>query len=149
MERGAWIQAPTRTYPIASSNDVVNVETNYLYNQELGYDAETSNIGAYIESGDVEIGDGDSLVFMDRFIPDFRIRGVENSADFTVTIKRRDYPQDDFLTGSTSTVEADTKQSHVRVRAREIALRIDANNTGYGWTMGDFRFGLRTDGRRG
>jgi hypothetical protein len=149
MERGAWIQAPTRTFPIASSNDVVNVETNYLYNQEYLYDAEGANLGAYVESGDLEIGDGDALSFLSRIISDFRIRGVENSADFTVQILGRDYPQDDLVSRSSSTVLATTKQSHVRVRAREVVLRIDANNAGYGWTMGDFRFDLRTDGRRG
>jgi hypothetical protein len=148
MDRGAWIQAATRTYPIASSNDTVNVETNYLYNQEFGYDAEDQEMLPYIESGRLPLDDGDSLAFLRRFISDFRFLGNSDNASFNIIIKGSDFPLEEASTLSTSTVMADTKQSHVRVRAREIILRIEGTGTGYGWTMGDFRFDLRTDGRR-
>ena len=152
LARGAWIQAPTKTYPVATSNDTSDVKNNYLYEQEQGTDADGQNMGAYIESGDMEAGDGESFIFMTRFIPDFRYKysdaGVPGNVDITVTIKGRDFPLDDFLPKSTSTVVYNTKQKHVRVRAREIAMRIESNNTGYSWTMGDFRFQMRTSGRR-
>ncbi len=38
FDRGAWIQAPTRPYPIASSNDTASPLVNYIYNHEFGYD---------------------------------------------------------------------------------------------------------------
>ncbi|GAH02133.1 unnamed protein product, partial [marine sediment metagenome] len=148
LDRGSWIQATTRTYPIAASNDTVNVETNYLYNQEFGTDAEGVEMAPYIESGRMPLGDGESLEFLSRFIPDFRFSGNEDNVNFNVVIKGSNFPLEAPTTLYTSTVLADTKQSHVRVRAREIILRVEGTGTGYGWTMGDFRFDLRTDGRR-
>jgi hypothetical protein len=146
--RGAWIQASTKSHPVAASNDVVNVNTNYLYSQEYGYDAEGQNMGAYIVSGQVEIGDGESLMFIDRFISDFKVSGAPANAEFTVTLSGSKYPNEAMTVKATKTVYATTGQSNVRARARAISMRIDSVGTGYGWTMGDFRFDMRTDGKR-
>jgi len=148
FDRGVWIQAPTKTNPVASSNDLANVKTNYLYTHENGYDADGAALGAYIESGGTSLDDGEFFMFMDRFLPDFEIKGTTNNADFTVKIKGTRYPLESPATLSTSTVTAATTQSSVRARARDIILRIESNGTGYGWTMGTFRFDLRSDGRR-
>lgn len=149
LDRGAWIPAATRSYPIASSNDVSpDAETNYLYNQEFGYNALGVSLDPYVESGSVPIGDGESFVFMDRFISDFRISGEAANANWTVTIKGSDFPMVAPTALATATVMSDTKQSHIRARTREFVLRISASGTDYGWTMGDFRFDLRTDGKR-
>ena len=149
FDRAAWIHAPTKDYPLATSNITSSdPPVNYLYNQEYGMDAEGSDIGGYIESGSLSIADGENFTFMKRFIPDFNITGIENNAMFTVDIKGNDFPSETPATLASSTVLADTKQSHVRVRAREVALKISSSGNGYGWTMGDFRFDLRTSGRR-
>lgn len=148
LDRAAWIYAPTRDYPIASSANTGIDDLNYLYNHEYGHDAEGAELGSYAESGDLQIDDGNSFVFVRRVIPDFRFSGSENSADMSVIIKGRDFPLDDFVTRSTSQVLASTKQNHVRVRNRQLALRVESNGTGYGWTMGDLRFDMRTDGRK-
>lgn len=148
FDRGAWIQAKTKTNPIASSNDISSPKVNYLYNQETGDDADGSDIGGFVESGTMSIGDGESFVFMNRFIPDFRITGTANNASFAVEIKANNFPLNSLTTESTSTVLASTNQSHIRVRAREIAMKITSSGSGYGWTMGDFRFDMKTDGRR-
>lgn len=148
FDRGAWIPATTRGYPIASSNDVDNVLTNYLYTQEYGYDAEGEALNAWLESGEVSIEDGNQLAFLRKIIPDFKFRGTPANADITITIKGSKFPLETPVTRATKTVTSSTKQLHVRVRAREIILRMDENGKGYGWTMGDFRFGIRTSGRR-
>jgi hypothetical protein len=106
-------------------------------------------MGEYIESGELSIADGDSLSFLSRIIPDFRFGNTTENADITLIIKGVDYPLNTATIRSTSTITDSTEQNHVRVRAREIVLRLDGNGVGYGWTMGDFRFGMRTDGRRG
>jgi len=148
MARGAWIEAEGRQYPIASGIDTVNIDSNYLYRQEIGYDAETSAMGEYIESGPVELNDGDSFSFLRRVIPDFRFDGEDGNASITMTIKGNDYPLETPATKATATITSSTTQSNVRVRAREVILRLTGTGAGYGWTMGDFRFDVRTDGRR-
>jgi hypothetical protein len=146
--RGAWTQAPTREYPIASSNDTLNVETNYLYYQEYGDDAEGQELGEWLESGSVSLGDGDQFLLLQKVIPDFEFRRTASNANMTLTIKKSDFPLIAPTTETTKTITSSTTQLHVRVRAREIVMRLDGTGVGYGWTMGDFRFGLRTSAKR-
>ena len=148
FDRGYWTHAPTRTNPFASSNDVPNVLTNYLYIQEYGYNAEGSAIEGYIESGDLMLEDGNQYMFLTRYIPDFRVRGTAANALFTVDIKGRDFSQDPLTVLATNTVLAATKQVHVRCRAREIVFRVESSGTSCGWTLGHFRFDLRSSGRK-
>lgn len=150
FERAAWIQASSRSNPIASSNDLTNEDTQYLYSQEFGYNAEGQEIGGYIESGEIEISDGEQFSFLNRIIPDFKILGSRANANWSLVVKGSDFPMeyDNQPTLYTTAVGPNTKQKHVRVRARAIVLRIESSGIDYGWTMGDFRFGMRTDGRR-
>lgn len=148
MDRGTYAHTPTKDYPVASSNNLADVYTQYLYNQEFGYDADGSALNAFVESGGVGAQDGESFMTVRRFIPDFSFRGTPANADITVTLKGKDFPLGTESTMSTSTITNTTGQAHVRGRTREMIVRIESNGTGYGWTLGDLRFDMRTDGKR-
>lgn len=148
MDRGTYAHTPTKDYPVAASNNLDDVYTQYLYNQEFGYDADGSALNAFVESGGISGEDGESFMMIKRFIPDFAFRGTPANADITVTLKGKDFPLGTETTLSTSTITNTTGQSHVRGRAREMIVRIESNGTGYGWTLGDLRFDMRTDGKR-
>jgi hypothetical protein len=148
FERGAWSQAQTKSYPIASTCDVDNVKENYLLYHEIGYNGEGAAINSYIESGKVSIEDGDRFAFVKRLLPDFAWHGASENADMAVKVMGADFSMDEPTTLAEVTVNEDTKQNHVRVRARDVVLRFEANGSGYGWTMGGFRIDLRTDGMR-
>lgn len=148
MDRGTYAHTPTKDYPVASSNNLADVYTQYLYNQEFGYDADGSALNAFVESGGVGAEDGESFMTVRRFIPDFSFRGTPANADITVTLKGKDFPLGTESTMSTSTITNTTGQAHVRGRTREMIVRIESNGTGYGWTLGDLRFDMRTDGKR-
>jgi hypothetical protein len=105
-------------------------------------------MGEYFETGHILIGDGEQFSFIDRYLPDFRTRGTANNMALTCQIKGTNFPQQEATTKSTTTIMSDTGQKHVRVRSREIVVRIDGTGTGYGWTMGELRLDFRTDGRR-
>lgn len=148
LSRGAFINTITKEYPLASTNDVEDIHNNYLYSHEIGYDADGSPITAYVESGDLGIGDGDSFMMVSRIIPDFTFTGDQSAANVDITIKGRDFPLDDPTTLSSASVTNSTRQSHVRARAREQIVRIESSGSGYGWSIGDLRFDIRTDGRK-
>jgi hypothetical protein len=148
LERGAFIQTEARQYPIAGSNNIVDLEDNYLYNHEFGYDADGDPLSAYVESGDMGIGDGDSFMYINRIVSDFDFSGATTDVEVDVKIKGRNFPLDDLKLLSSSRITANTRQSHVRTRARESVIRIESAGAGYGWSVGDMRFGIRTDGRR-
>ena len=148
LDRGAYIHAPTKEYPVAASNNLTNLDANYLYIQEYGNDADGEPLNAFIESGGIGIGDGDSFIHIRRLIPDFNFRGDLSSADITFTVKGRDFPLSTEATLATGTIDSDTGQVFLRGRTREMIVRIESAGTGYGWTLGDLRVDTRTDGKR-
>jgi hypothetical protein len=145
--RGAWMDGDGRPNPIASGLGGAS-DANYLYSHEDGYDADGSALSSYIESGDIDLDDGERYAFMSRVIPDIEWRGSEVSATLDIVLKGRDFPLESLATKDTATVTPSTKQNHIRVRARQIAVRVETDSDGFGWRLGDLRFTTRTDGRR-
>src|SRR5690606_25721705 len=90
MARGAWMPALTKKQPIASS--ITGDLENYLYYHETGHSGDGEPINAYIESGDLELADGQSFVFVRRLLPDFEFSGTAAAANVQVSIKGRRYP---------------------------------------------------------
>jgi hypothetical protein len=148
LDRGSMIQTEAKEYPLAGSNNTVDLEDNYLYNHEIGFDADGEAMHAFVESGDLGIGDGDQFMHVNRIISDFDFSGAEADASIDVQIKGRNFPLESLNLLSTSQVNSSTMQSYVRTRARELVIRIESDGSGYGWSLGDMRFGIRTDGRR-
>ena len=145
LARGAWLDSGVLSGPIASSV-ITSTDDNYVYNHEDGHDDDGSAMTAYIESGDLEIGDGNNFMMIDRVLPDFSFSG--NSAEITMTIKGSNYPLETPSSLATATITESTKQANIRARARHTVLRIESSSAGYGWRLGGFRFGMRQDGRR-
>lgn len=148
LSRGFFTQTEAKEYPLAGSNNIQDLDSNYLYNHEFGYDDDGSPMTAYVESGDIGIGDGDSFMHINRIVPDFTFTGMTQDAAMTVDIKGRNFPLENLRNLSSSAITSSTKQSHVRTRSRESVVRIESSGSGYGWSLGDMRFGIRTDGRR-
>ena len=155
LARTAWIDRGVNQFPIAASPD------NYLYNHESGCcDGSTdpnTPITAYIESSQMDIGDGENYMFIRRMIPDITFRGsTVDSPSANFILKARDFPgaaytneQDKTVTRSaTVPVEQFTNQVHVRLRGRSFAFRIEADTLGTAWRLGSPRVDIRPDGRR-
>lgn len=147
LDRGAWFDSGMGDSPIATSVDTDTAATyNYLYSHETGFDADGSAMTAYVESGDLEIGDGEGFMFMSKVIPDFSFDGANPSV--AITVKGRDYPLQDTTTLSSVTVNQSTTESYLRARARHPVIRVESTGSGYGWRLGTLRFQIRQDGRR-
>ena len=155
MTRTAWVDRGVRAFPLAASTD------NYLYSQELGLnDGSTvpaQAISSYIESSQIDIGDGDSFAFIRRLIPDVTFTGssaTNPSANFL--IKTRNFPGANFNMTSTSDivrsatvpVEQFTDQAHIRLRGRSMTLRVESDELDVQWRLGSPRLDIRPDGRR-
>lgn len=145
--RGAWRGAGTRNNPLASSI-ITSTDANYLYSHEEGFDDDGSAMTAFIESGDLEMDDGERFMLINRVIPDFAFSGTTGDASIDMTIKGKDFPLQDASTLSSSTITSSTLQNHIRVRSRSPIVRLESTGVGYGWRLGDLRFDIRTDGKR-
>jgi hypothetical protein len=147
LVRGAWRGAGTRNNPLASSI-ITSTDANYLYSHEDGFDDDGSAMTAFIESGDLEMDDGERFMLIRRIIPDFAFSGTTGDASIDMTIKGKDFPLQDASTLSSSTVTSSTLQNHIRVRSRSPIVRLESTGAGYGWRLGNLRFDIRTDGKR-
>ena len=155
LARTAWTDVGILENPIAAGPD------GYLYYHEDGFDDGSTNpasaLTAYIESSQVDIGDGNDFNFVSRLIPDITFRNSTAASPTAVfTLKARNFPGGQYLQEDDSSViktasvpvEQFTQQSFVRLRGRSIALRVESNTTGVGWRLGAPRIDVRTDGRR-
>lgn len=148
MFRTAWSDSGLREYPLAAAPqlDVINVEdASYIYLHENGKDNDGAAMTAYIESGYMDIDDGENFSFVSRIVPDVRFSSGD-ALDIILTPK--EFPNSTAGTALTSTVSSTTGQSRVRLRGRQFSIRFESDESGVGWTLGDTRLGIRQDGRK-
>ena len=156
LPRTAWFDSHIRAYPVATNNGI-------LYLHETGVDDTTTNpptpIPSYIESADFDIGEGDHFSFIKRIIPDVDFIGSQtNTPSVTMTVSVRNFPGQGSFTSADSEVVASNKvslqvydythQEWVRLRGRQVALKLSSDSLGVKWQMGVPRLDLREDGRR-
>ena len=146
LVRTVWLDSGVEPFPQA-------VGSNSLFEHEFGFNDDGSEMtGVFIESSDFDIGDGENFIFIKKIIPDVKFLSSEEGNVNFVT-KVRNFPGDSLSTVATSTVDANTQQSHIRGRGRQAVIRIasndgDSGNDGVGWRLGATRLDIRQDGRR-
>jgi hypothetical protein len=167
MARTAWLDTGLRNYPLAAtySYNIVNHEYG-VDNNETGT---TQAITATITSAQFDIGDGDKLAFVWRMLPDLTFRGSTDGTTPALTMQLlpllnsgSGYNDPKSVGGTSSSAEQavtatqtypidlDTYngQIYIRIRGRQMAMRITSNQIGTQWQLGSPRIDLRPDGRR-
>jgi hypothetical protein len=155
LTRTAWVDRGINDYPIATYTD------GRQYFHELGLDDGTtvpeSAISAYVESSQIDIGEGEQFAFIRRIVPDVTFENSTATAPtVTFTTKVRNFPGGDYLNSdaadttrtATTPVEQFTNQVHLRLRGRSFALRISSDEQQVQWRLGSPRLDIRPDGRR-
>ena len=117
----------------------------FVFLHETGTEDDGSAMANHIESGDIDIADGDNFMSISRFIPDFK--NLTGTAD--VTLKTRPYPSGTQTSHGSFDVTTSTTKVNTRIRGRQVALRISSDATGDKWRYGTMRLDIRPDGMRG
>jgi len=91
-------------------------------------------------------GDGEFLMKVRRFIPDF----VSQTGATRVTLNLKNFPNDTAASSSLGPfdVTSSTQKIDTRARARAIALKVENTSTAQDWKLGTFRLDIQADGRR-
>lgn len=161
MARTAWLDSPLRATPMAAGYN------GQLIYHENGNDDGTTNpptpIEAYVQSSDFDIGDGHNFGLVTRIIPDVTFDGsTVNSPSLDFTVRPRQFPGTNYGTSDSPTVASTqnyqnqryytvqqfTEQVFVRIRGRQMALKVVSNDLGVAWQLGVPRIDTRPDGRR-
>jgi len=166
LARTTWVDSSVFGLPHATeynisddaSFDVVgNTDgSTVYYEHETGTDdvtvTTTSAIAANIQSGDYDIngeslgGDGEVIMKIRRFIPDF----VSQTGNTQITLNLRNYSNNSQASSPLGpfTITSSTSKVDTRARARAVSLKIENTSTGQNWKLGTFRIDIQPDGRR-
>ena len=162
MERTAWLDSGLRNYPLAAtySYNIVNHESGL----DDGETATTLPIYAMIGTSEFDIDDGDRFGFVRRILPDLTFNGSTAAApQATMTLipmqnSGSGYNSPQSVGGTniasitrtaTVPIEAFTGQVFIRVRGRQMILKMESNQLGCTWQLGSPRLDIKQDGGRG
>ena len=168
MARTAWLDSGLQDYPVAATY------SNNLVQHELGVDDGTEAtavpITAFITSSQFDIDDGHNFSFVWRMLPDLTFNGSTDGTTPSLTMQLlplqnsgSGFNNPKSVGGDSSSAEGtvtatqtypidlDTYngQLNIRIRARQMAMKISSNTLGTQWQMGAPRIDIRPDGRRG
>ena len=129
-------------------NAVEGIYPNLLYSHENGHDDDGSAMTAYIETGDIDLGEGDQFWYLHRMIPDVQFRDAESTDEVTISINGHNYPGEAQSSVASAAITPSTGEAFIRARARQMSMKVQSTGAGYGWRVGYVRLDGRTDGRR-
>jgi len=161
---------PHATYYTTGDNNSFDVTGNtdgitIYYNQETGTDqidagGVVTAIQANILSGDFDItqkrsntgqavgtpdlrGDGEYIMRISRFIPDF----ISQTGNTQISFTTRAYPNSTPVT-TNFPIDSTTTFKSTRIRARSIALKVSNTGSNEDWKLGTFRLDIAPGGMR-
>jgi hypothetical protein len=161
MQRTAWLDSGLRSHPLAAtySHNLVDHESGVDNNET----ATTLPIEAYISSAEFDIDDGDRFGFIYRMLPDVTFEGsTAASPSVTMTLipmanSGSGYNNPTSVGGSDNAtvtrtaqvpIEKFTGQVYIRVRGRQMIIKVESAGLGVQWQLGFPRIDIRADGRR-
>lgn len=171
LTRSAWVDAGlVGDYPISAGSNTLIYQEYGTDNNETGT---TLPIPAYITSSEFDIDDGHNFGFVWRVLPDITFRGstastpratlslfplqnsgsgytrgvtpvTSTSANMSVAGSNA-FP---IVRSATVPIEQFTGQVNIRVRGRQMAMKIASEELGVQWQLGAPRIDIRQDGRK-
>jgi hypothetical protein len=167
LGRTAWLDTGLRNFPVAATyaHNLVDHETGV----DDGMLADLLPIEASITTSQFDIQDGHNFAFIYRILPDLTFNGSTDGVTPRLTMQL--LPLKNSGSGYTSPksvggtdtdaeqpvvatqsypIDLDTYdgQIYIRVRGRQMAMRITSDTIGTQWQLGAPRIDIRPDGRR-
>ena len=161
MGRSAWYDSPINDFPLAATDTYNLVE--HENGNDNGQGATLEAIDSFITSGQFGIESGTSFTFIDKVVPDLSFVGsTAGSPSVEMSLLASSEPgtadnnpaseggvNEGQVALAVDTVDEYTDQLDVRVRGRQMAIKVRSNALGTKWQLGTPRLNMRPDGRRG
>jgi len=161
LARTAWLDSGLRDKPLAATY------SNNLVDHEEGIDdniaGASAAITAFIVSADFDLDDGHKFALVNRVIPDISFDGstadspvvtmtlnplANSGAGITSPTSTGGVNNATITRSASSPVEVYTDQIDIRVRGRQMSMRVESSAAGTTWQLGSPRLDMRPDGRR-
>ena len=142
LSRTAWHDAGIFTFPMSTD------ASGFVFNQENGFNDETSAITAFIETG-FFTGDqaGNSIYFVNKIVPDTTFTGT-GTKEIKFQMKSKLYPNTTETTKGPFTLAETKGKLNLRSRGRSFQSKYYSDTTDIGWRLGTWRMQAQQDGLR-
>ena len=143
VARSAWINESVLGAPIGAALN------RYIYQHETSTDADGQPMDSYFQTGYFVLSDADVKMFIDQVWPDMRwgYYGGTQGANILLTFYVTDYAGQTPTAYGPFTLTQATTYITPRFRGRLVSIRIESNDIGSFWRLGNFRYRLQPDGR--
>lgn len=131
---------------VITTGSVEKGGTSFIWNNEPKdvFDGDGVALTSFIESADMDIEDGDDLMFINKLIPDITI----NTGYLKFTITTRQYPTSSEVVKGPYPIDSGTDKIDLRVRGRQAKVRVSTAALGASWQWGSVRLAMQRDGKR-
>lgn len=141
IARTAWIDYGVLGNPVAFD------ATGASWSHESGYSAGGQAMPWYLQSGEIDIANGDEISFVDMLIPDQKL----TSGSMAIWVMAHQYPNQPYVVSPDEPFQVTSTTTFLtpRVRGRQIAVRFDNtfNAVGQFWRLGALRIRTAPDGK--
>jgi hypothetical protein len=150
--RTAWVDQSVLGPPIgaAAATSVAGQSTGfYVYQHEVGNDADGVAIQCGFTTGYAQIAEADNMIFIDQVWPDMKWGFFDEpkTAEVDITFYVTNYPGDRPRTFGPYKVTVGTEYISVRMRGRLIAFSVSSTDLGSFWRLGAIRYRFAPDGK--
>lgn len=143
LARTAWINESVLGPPIGAGPD------RFIYQHETSTDADGEPINASFQTGYFALTEANVKMFIDQIWPDMKwgyYEGVQN-AQVLLTFYVADYAGQTPLTYGPYTMTQSTTFITPRFRGRLVSVKIESNDIGSFWRIGNIRYRVQEDGK--
>lgn len=154
LTRTAWINESILGPPIAATFLGGNVTNSYLVQHETSNDAVDTNgqpvsMNSYFQTGYFVLSDADLKMFVDQVWPDMKwgLYGGTQNANVLLTFYVADYAGQNPTAYGPFTLTQATTYVTPRFRGRLVSVRIESNDIGSFWRLGNIRYRVQQDGK--
>jgi hypothetical protein len=140
IQRTTWVDSQLLPTPIATD------ALGNVFNQETGVDANGIAMNSYIQTGPIDLSNGETSMDIGSFTPDFkRLAGTVN-----LTVLARYYPQDTDHQDGPYAITAGDQEPIIDLRSdgRMVAALFTSNQLGGDWRLGLIKFDIKPAGAR-
>lgn len=143
VARSAWINESVLGPPIGAALN------QYIYQHETSTDADGTAMNSYFQTGYFVLNEADVKMFIDQVWPDMKwgYYGGTQGANVLLTFYVTDYPGATPIAYGPYTLTQAITYITPRFRGRLVSIKIESNDIGSWWRLGNFRYRLQPDGR--
>lgn len=137
LQRTCWTDKAILERPVGYTRN------GTLYIHEQGVNDDASAMRSFITLGDVDIQEGNSMMFIDKYVPDGEFTG-----SIQLDINAKKYPQSTEVFTKTYSFTTPTDFVNVRSRGRLMSCTLTSNETNGNFKLGKLKFAIKPDGKR-